>query len=184
MSAVTTLPFSGPFTRADLEAMPDDGHRYELIDGILVVSPSPVWMHQRAAGRVFLLLENARPSDDFEVLPAPFDVALTDDTVMIPDVLVARYGDLTEKDLPTAPLLAIEVLSPSTRRFDLMLKHSRLEAAGCASYWVVDPNVPSLIAWELRDGAYVEVANVTGDEVFHGRLPYPVDVAPTELVAR
>ncbi|MGH3097976.1 MAG: Uma2 family endonuclease [Streptosporangiales bacterium] len=184
MSAVTTLPFSGPFTRADLEAMPDDGHRYELIDGILIVSPSMSSLHQRAVMRLILLLEQARPSKDFEVLPAPFDVTLADDTVMIPDILVARYADLTEKDLPTAPLLAVEVLSPSTRRFDLMVKHSRLEAARCPSYWVVDPDVPSLIVWELRDGAYAEVATVTGDETFHAQLPYPVDVTPRDLVTR
>lgn len=78
-------------------------------------------------------------------------------------------------------MLAVEVLSPSTRRFDLMLKWSRYEAAGCAAYWVVDPLEPSLIAWELRDGAYVEVAKVSGDEEFRAELPFGVTVVPGEL---
>src|SRR6266511_3986985 len=130
MSVVSTLlPHGRPLTRADLDRMPDDGHRYELVDGILVVSPSPRRAHQRAVYRLWQLLNEACPPD-FEVLGAPFDVVLADDTVMIPDVIVARRIDLTERDLPAAPVLAVEVLSPSTRRFDLMLKRSRFEAAG------------------------------------------------------
>jgi Uma2 family endonuclease len=57
---------------------------------------------------------------------------------------IPRRSDLTDRDLPTAPLLAVEVLSASTRRIDLMLKRSRYEAAGCPSYWVVDPGEASL----------------------------------------
>ena len=182
MDLVTTLPHGLPLTRADLDAMPDDGHRYELIDGVLVVSPSPSWHHQRAVGRLFRLLDDMCPPE-LEVLSGPFDVSLADDTVMIPDLLVARRSDLTQRDLPTAPLLAVEVLSPSTRRFDLLTKRSRYESSGTASYWVVDPVEPSLTAWELHGGALVEVANVRHDELFTTRTPYPVEVVPAALVA-
>ncbi|HEY3003319.1 MAG TPA: Uma2 family endonuclease [Kribbellaceae bacterium] len=180
MGAVKALP-RRPLTRADLETMPDDGHRYELIDGLLIVSPAPSWLHQRMSGHLYLALALACPPE-LEVLFAPFDVALADDTVVQPDLLVVRRSDYAPGGLRKAPLLALEVLSPTTRRFDLMLKRSRLEAAGCASYWVVDPEVPSLIAWELRDGVYVEVAKVTGDDVFHATQPFAVDVVPGELV--
>jgi Uma2 family endonuclease len=84
--------------------------------------------------------------------------------------------------LPTAPLLAVEVHSPSTRRIDLMLKWSRLEAAGCPSYWVVDPDTPSLIVWEMRDGAYAQVAKVTGTESARLTNPYDVTVVPADLI--
>ena len=120
--------------------------------------------------------------DGLEVYFAPLDVAIADDTVMQPDLLVARSADFTDKDLPTAPLLAVEVLSPSTRRIDLMLKRSRFESAGCASYWVVDPDEPSLIAWNLRDGHYVEVAKVAGDEEFTAESPFAATVVPGELI--
>jgi Uma2 family endonuclease len=181
MSSVTVLP-RRPLTRADLETMPDDGHRYELIDGLLVVSPAPRRVHQRALGNLYLALRAGCP-EDLEVLLAPFDVALADDTVMQPDLLVARRADLTERDLPQAPLLALEVLSPSTRRYDLLLKRSRFEAAGCVHYWVVDPDEPRLIAWELRDGTYVEVADVCGEEAFEATSPFAVRIVPAELVA-
>lgn len=99
-----------------------------------------------------------------------------------PDLLVARRADLTERDLPTAPMLAVEVLSPSTRRFDLMLKRSRYEAAGCPVYWVVDPHEPSLRAWELRGNAYVEVGNVVGAATFRTSRPFGLDLTPDRLV--
>ncbi len=104
MRTVTVLPRSRPLRRSDLEAMPDDGHRYELIDGALVVTPAPSYRHQRAIGKLFVLLERHCPAE-MVVLFAPSDVALGDDTVMQPDLLVARRSDLTQCDLPTAPAL-------------------------------------------------------------------------------
>lgn len=178
------LPRGRPFVVSDLEAMPDDGRRYELVDGTLIVSPAPSFLHQRVVVALSYLLEDVRPDDDFEVLAAPFDVKLADDTAVEPDVLVARCADISNRWLEKAPLLAVEVLSPSSRRIDLHLKRSRLRDAGCPSYWVVDPDEPSLTAWELRDGAYVGVGDVRGDETYHARLPYPVDVTPRALVER
>jgi len=182
MTAMTTLPWSRPLVRADLDAMPDDGHRYELVDGVLVVSPAPSPLHQRAVGRLFRLLDDACP-DHCEVVVAPLDVVLADDTVMQPDILVARRADFTPRDLPAPPLLAVEVLSPSTRRFDLMLKRSRFEAAGAGSYWVVDPGEPMLTAWDLVDSRYVEVAQVSGAETYAAQRPYEVTVSPAALVS-
>ena len=182
MSTVTTLPRSRPLTYEDLAAMPDDGHLYELIDGTLIVSPAPGMRHQRAVTRLWALLDAVCPPD-LEVFVARFDVVLAPDTVLEPDVLVAHHADLTEKNLPAPPALAVEVLSPSTRRVDLLLKRSRLEAAGCPSYWVVDPDEPRLIAWELRGGSYERVADVRGDEPFEARVPYPVTVVPAALVS-
>jgi Uma2 family endonuclease len=164
--------------------MPDDGYRHELIDGALLVTPSPSWRHQTFVAGLYRGLHAACPPD-LQVLFAPFDVALAPDTVMEPDVLVARRADFTERDLPMAPLLAVEVLSPSTRRFDLMVKWSRYQEAGCASYWVVDPDpdTPSVIVWELRDGAYVQVAKVVGDESVRLTSPFEVTLVPADLIS-
>ena len=181
MVAMTVLPQSRPLTADDLAVVPDDGHRYELVDGTLIVTPAPSTRHQRAVARLLKALLDAVP-DDQEVLAAPYDVRLADDTVLQPDVLVCRRADLTEQYLPTAPLLAIEVLSPSTRLVDLNLKHGRYEAAGCPAYWVVDPDEPSLRAWELHDGTYLETAVVVGSEAFSATLPCPVSLVPDDLV--
>ncbi|WP_109508384.1 Uma2 family endonuclease [Nocardioides speluncae] len=180
MGAVTILPRSRPLTEVDLETMPDDGHRYELLDGTLIVSPAPIVKHQRVSMELSVLLYAACPPD-LEVLAAPTDVRLAVDTVLQPDLLVARKVDLTEKNLPAAPLLAIEILSPSTRLIDLNTKKARFELAGCASYWTVDPDSLTLTAWELQDGTYAEVATVTGDESWTAQHPFPVTVTPSQL---
>ena len=171
---------SGPLTRDDLDRMPDDGRRRELIDGALVVTPAPSPRHQREVANLYRLLYAGCPQE-LEVMFAPLDVAISADTVMQPDLLVDCREAFTERDLPKAPLLAVEVHSPSTRRIDLMLKWSRFEAAGCPSYWVVDPDTPSLIAWEMQDGAYAQVAKVTGTESARLTSPYDVTVVPADL---
>ena len=181
MDTVSALPRGRAFTRQDLERMPDDGHRYELIDGTLIVTPAPSPRHQHASARLHLLLAAACPAD-LELLYAPLDVALDEHTVLQPDLLVARKSDFTTRDLPTAPLLAVEILSPSTRRVDLTLKRSRFEAAGCPSYWVIDPDEPSVIVWQLRGGEYVEVARVAGDDLLDVDLPYPLRLRPSDVV--
>ncbi len=183
VSPPSWLPSGRPFTAADLATLPDDGNRYELIDGLLLVNPSPAMRHQRGAFRLAVLLQAACP-DDLEVFIAPFDVVLADDTVIIPDIIVARRSDLTEANLPVAPVLAVEVLSPSTRAVDLHVKRDRLRRAGCRSYWVLDPLDPRLTAWDLDEqGQYVEVADVAADQTWCAARPFEVTITPGALSA-
>lgn len=187
MTSASTTPLAGlprgrSLTRADLDRMPDDGHRYELIDGVLIVSPAPRIRHQDVVAEMYVLLRTACPSD-LKVLFAPVDVAIADDTVMQPDLLVARRADFTERDLPTAPVLAIEVLSPSTRAFDLLLKKDRLQRAGCAHYWVVDPDLLAITTWQLVDGVYAESGTATGAETLSLTEPFAIEVRPASLVS-
>lgn len=185
MTAMTTellgLPRGRALTGEDLDAMPDDGHRYELIDGVLLVSPVPRIIHQRVLANLFRSLDSALPPR-VSVFFAPVDVVLSDDTVIQPDLIVAPHEDFTDRDLPVAPLLAIEVLSPSTRGIDLLLKKERLQRAGCPHYWVVDPDEPSIAAWTLEGDAYVEVARATGDESIEISDPLSVRLTPTSLL--
>lgn len=183
MEAVTTLPRTA-LTRDDLAALvpdePDDGHRYELIDGTLIVTPAPGLRHQIVSTSLTLLLGPACPQH-LRLLHAPFAVGLGIDTEVQPDLLVAPRKAFTDKDLPGAPLLAIEILSPSTRLIDLNLKKARYEQAGCASYWVVDPIELHLTAWELRHGAYVEVADAGPDDTWAAERPFAVTIRPGAL---
>lgn len=181
MTAVSTLPFGRPLTRADLALLPDDGHRYELIDGALIVSPAPRLLHQRAVGALLVALRSACPYD-LEVIVAPFAVALADDTEVQPDLLVAARKDFTELDLPVPPLLAIEVLSPSTRRVDLLLKPDRYQAAGITSYWIVDFEEPSILVLELDGDEYVERHSATGASTISVEAPFALSLSPATLV--
>jgi Uma2 family endonuclease len=182
MSTVTTLPQGRPLTRVDLGSVPDDGHRYELVDGALVVTPAPSRRHQFASSRLQQLLAETCPAELF-VLSAPTDVVLTDDTVLQPDLLVCQKSDVLDESKPLRPVLVIEILSPSTRLIDLNLKRARYEAANCPAYWVIDPDELTLTAWELTDGAYAQVAHVTGDESYAAIAPYAVTVTPAQLLA-
>ncbi len=179
---------AGEFAGEDLERMPDDGRRYELLDGTLVVSPAPGVWHQEVAGTLYRLLYEACPPE-LHVVIAPFEWRGSRRTALQPDVLVARRGDLLAvaggKYLAAVPVLAVEVLSPSTRRIDRLSKLSAYEEAGVASYWLVDPDpsTPSLHALDLVDGRYVEVGCPSGQQAWQAQRPFPVTVAPADLVA-
>lgn len=180
MAVMDALVVPGPWTVAERDSLPDDRHRHELIDGVLVVTTSPGDAHQSLVGGLYYLLRVACPSD-LRVRLAPYDVTLAADTVLQPDLIVCRQTDITPRGLVSAPLLAVEVLSPSTESIDRGLKLNRLAVAGTPSYWLVDPIAPSLTAYALRDGTYVEVAHVQGDEEWTAVEPFPVAVRPGAL---
>ena len=181
MGTVTTLPRGKAFTRRDLESMPDDGRRYEVIDGALVVTPAPSLRHQWVLSSLLTLLTRAA-SREFKVLCAPLDVALDDVTVLQPDLVVVRTDDIRQARGQIRPLLVVEILSPSTRRIDLTLKHSRYESAGYPSYWVVDPDEPSMTAWEMVDGKYAERGHAADDDSLRVSLPFEVTITPARLL--
>lgn len=172
-----------PFTVDDLEAITDDGHRYELIDGVLIVTPAPGWYHQEGSAELLGRLRNAC-TPEFRVLPAPFAVRTSVHNELQPDILVARYTDLTPKNLPVAPVLAVEVLSASTALNDLNNKKAAYQRMGAASYWVLDPEPPGrLTVFELDGrGRYAEVASVSGEEKFTTDRPFPITVIPSRLL--
>jgi Uma2 family endonuclease len=118
------------------------------------------------------------------VIGAPFAVRPDKFNEVQPDVLVARYADLTEDDLPRAPVLAVEVISPTSRLRDAHLKKAVYARLGAPSFWLVDParDKPSVTVFELAGGAYQEIAHVAGAESWTATLPYPVRVVPADLV--
>jgi Uma2 family endonuclease len=167
-------------TYADLQALPDDHKRYELIDGELLVSPSPSTAHQRAVRCLLLILHAACPPGH-EVLTAPFDWLVDQRNVFVPDVIVARTADLTETNLPVAPLLAVEVLSPSTRSRDQVRKRAAYQRAGLGHYWLVDPLAASITVLDRVDGQFTTTATASGDQPVTIERPFLVTVVPADL---
>lgn len=167
----------------DLEKLPDDGQRYEIIDGALIVSPSPIPIHQRVIRNLMKVLDAACPSE-LEVYLSPLDYQPSRHISVQPDLLIVRTGDPDEKNLKVAPLLAVEVLSASSRRRDLILKRSVYQECGVASYWIFDPGEPSLQAWSLRNDFYVEAGYASGEQSLKVTKPYPVSITPASMVRR
>jgi Uma2 family endonuclease len=183
MSAVTidaAWPgFGGPFTVAELDRMPNDGHRYELVDGVLVVSPRPTTVHQAVAGRLYGVLSPVCPEDCL-VVPEPA-VQLDPATELAPDLVVVHLDDVGDAKFTVPPLLVVEVRSPSTALIDLNRKKAAYEKFGVPSYWIVDPGParPELAVFELRDGGYVLEATSTQPlTVAH---PFTVTIRPADL---
>lgn len=181
MSDMTLVPAAFEWTHEDLDALPET-HKvtYELVDGQLLVSSAPGREHQRVSRGLFRLLDAGCPPE-LEVLYSPVDFRPTARRSLEPDLLVFRRADAVGKAITTGLLLAVEVLSPSTRSVDLILKRALYEEAGVPSYWVVDPDEPSITAWELRDGGYVEAGRAMGDRPLALTSPYDVVVVPGAL---
>ena len=181
--SVSITSHSGPLTRADLDALrPLEGsERYELLDGAILVTPGPGRWHQAVVLELAVLLRTQRP-EGLVIKTAPFDVALAEDTVLQPDLLVARRADLTDRDLPSAPLLAVEVLSPSTRRIDLLLKRDRFAAAGVPSYWLIDPHGPVVHVLELAGDTSRAAQVVHGHDWVRVSAPFALEFRPSDLL--
>ena len=182
MGVVPVFPHGDHFTRRDLESIRDGRHRYELVDGTLLMSPSPRPVHQRVVARLLTALIGVCPRD-CEVLPAPVDVVLADDTVLIPDIVMGRRLDFTERALVGPPVLAVEVVSPSSRLIDRHLKPARLALAGCPHYWIVDPDIPELTCMKLREGKYVTIIQARGDHPVAISEPVLLKISPSGLVS-
>lgn len=164
-----------PFTQADLDLLPEmDGYRYELLDGMLLVSPAPSIRHQRASRDLFRQLDAACP-DDLEVLYAPLDYKPAEQRTFQPDLLVVRSADLVENRwLRRTPLLLVEVRSPSSRVLDLSAKEMAYAEAGVPLYWLLEPDQPAITVLELQRGRYREVAGAGPGEELTLQRPYPV----------
>jgi len=184
MSIAEAWPAAGrPFTVADLDRMPDDGRRYELLDGTLVVSPRPTNPHQEVAMELAVQLRRACPRH-LRVIPEPA-VQVSAMTEFAPDIVVIQRGQVHAAKCTVPPLLVVEIRSPSTALIDLGRKQAAYEQFGVPAFWVVDPRVkkPSLTVFELADGCYQQAAQVNDDEPYRAQQPFPVEVVPSALVA-
>lgn len=143
------------WTRAMLDALPEDGMRHEIIDGVHFVSPAPSFAHQYVVGQFHCSLQRFLETERVGwVVTAPCDVVLADDTVVQPDLLVVRReGNRPPRtsDAAGLPMLAAEVVSPSSSSRDRIVKRPRYARAGIAEYWIVDPLSRLVERWRPGD---------------------------------
>lgn len=172
---------SGEWTVEMLDELPEDNLRYELLDGTLLVSPSPVPLHQAVIGELYVLLRGVCPADHFVFL-APLDWRPDGRTSLEPDLLVVRRDRIGPKNIQETPTLVVEVISPSSARIDRMLKFSRYAEGGIEQYWIVDPVLPSIAVYRLAGGEYTPLATATGDERLSIAAPFRISLTPNQLV--
>lgn len=182
--SVAHINHVGPWTFDDLEQLPDDDWRYEVVDGALLMTPPATDFHQAVARRLFRQLDRQALADWEAVYEVAFRVR-TDGRV--PDLAVVRAGvPVRPREAAYTPAdfgLLVEVVSPTSSGMDRVLKPAEYAAAGVPFYWRVETEpCVELIAYELVDGAYRECARLT-----HGSCavpaPYPVVIDMDALAA-
>jgi len=146
------------YTYADYLKTPDD-ERYELIEGELLMTPSPVMRHQRISRKMLIALDNHVTDNDLgEVFDAPSDVYLDNENVVQPDILFVskeRFDIISEKNIQGTPDLVIEIISESTAYRDLVQKKKLYARFGVKEYWIVIPEESSVDIFTLKDNAFV-----------------------------
>lgn len=165
-------------TYDDYVQFPDDGKRHEIIEGDHYMTPAPRRKHQRASGRLFVALSSFAAARRLgEVFAAPFDVVLSDENVVQPDLLfvsTARAAIVTEDNIQGAPDLIVEILSESSRKKDEVTKRKLYERFGVLEYWVVDPELEFVKIFKLAQQKYgraVELSKESADVLTTELLP-------------
>ena len=168
--AIQTLPSTEtqtrPLTVDDVLDYPDDGQRYEIIGGELIVSPAPTVEHQRLLARLYLLFATfANRHHLGEVLFAPLDVVLFGHDRVQPDLIFIardRLDIIGSARVEGAPDLVLEILSPSNHRHDQVRKAALYATAGVREYWLVDPEARAIAVFTLADRRFEPVAQPAG----------------------
>lgn len=148
------------YTYADYLAW-DEGERYEIIDGEAYMMAPPSRIHQEISGDFYYALRSFLEGKPCKVYAAPFSVRLfpaedkSDDTVVEPDItVVCDPAKLDDRGCKGPPDLIIEILSPSTARYDRIVKFNKYREAGVREYWIVDPEEKAVFAYVLKNGEY------------------------------
>jgi Uma2 family endonuclease len=156
-------------TYADYVALPDDGKRYEILDGELFVTPAPGRPHQRVVMRLTGMLDAHVTAHHLgEVNVAPFDVILSDPSIVQPDIIFVaanRMVGFSNRGFEGAPTLAVEVLSRSTSRVDRNTKLKLYERHGVPYYWIVDPDGRTIDVYRLTGSRYGRPTRLSGDRL-------------------
>ena len=174
-------------TLADLDATPDDGQRYELIDGEIVMAAAPSGQHQLILRAIFRLLDawvEERQLGD--VLFAPFDVVLDESTVVEPDIAffaTANPVELRDGRFYGVPDLAVEVISPTNRDHDEVTKMFRYAGAGIPEYWLIDPIARTWRILSLTDERIYKPITPGGDGHLASVALSDLTIDPTTIFA-
>jgi Uma2 family endonuclease len=173
------------FKADDIWDTPDDGKRYEVIDGALYVAPPPGWGHQRGIAKLLLIVGGHVYRHGLgEVVTAPVGVKLDDENGIEPDLIFIsndRRHIIVDRGVEGAPDLVVEVLSPRTQSRDRGVKMRRYAAAGVAHYWMLNYRRPLLEAYRLGDAGYELVGRFRPGDVFRPELFPGLEIAIDDI---
>lgn len=167
------------WTVEERNALPDDGNRYEVVDGELLVTPAPSWRHQDAALELSVLLKSYAERHDLYCLIAPADVTFSPRRVVEPDVFVVPQGGGRRpsrfEDVGRL-VLAVEILSSSTARADRHTKRRLYQSEGVPEYWIVDAGNRYIERWRPGDEMPETLTDSIAWQPVSDRAPLAVDL--------
>jgi Uma2 family endonuclease len=179
-------PAQGEWTYNDYLRLPDDGRRYEIIEGVLYVTNAPGFEHQFVVTELLGELRNYVKEHKLGiVLPAPFEVHLSKTTRPVqPDIIFIRADNQPAANTQVfegAPDLIVEVLSPSSVRTDRHIKFDAYEQAGVPEYWLVNPKTRSVEIHTRSGGEYALLGEFTGDEMLASKVLAGISIVTGSL---
>ncbi|HYU75487.1 MAG TPA: Uma2 family endonuclease [Ktedonobacteraceae bacterium] len=167
-------PRQGHWTYEAYAALPNDGHKYEVVQGVLMMSPAPEPAHQGVIEEINgYLREQIRLTKRGLVLTGPVDVVLSQEMTMQPDVLVLlaeHINRVQKKRILGVPDLAVEVMSPSSATYDRFVKYSVYERAGVPEYWLVNVDEQTIEVFVLDEGKYRSLGVFQGEQTLPSRI--------------
>ena len=167
-------PPQGSWTYDDYAALPEDEHRYAIVNGVLVMAPAPSPDHQDIVGMILhYLLIQVKFAGLGPVFPAPVDVDLGPKNVFQPDVVVvlnAHLDRIAAKKIIGAPDLVVEVVSPGSGVMDRIAKYAVYARAGIPEYWLVKPERKSVEVFALEKGEYRSLGIFSGQQTLPSRV--------------
>lgn len=165
------MPSTTTITAQQFRALPQTNEPTELINGQVIVSPSPRRLHQLILSRLHLML--GAILTEGELLVAPMDIYLDDHNAVQPDILwlgPSTTCQLIDDYWHGTPDLVIEIASPSTHLRDRRDKFKLYERFGVREYWIVEPDAAFVEVWQWQEGRYHPVALVGADDTLHTPL--------------
>jgi Uma2 family endonuclease len=180
-------PKQGEWTYTDYAALPDDGRRYEIVNGVLLMTPSPSWSHQEIVGRFLRYLSTYIESVGLGgAFTSPIDVELTPKDVFQPDVVVLlKTGreKLRKRHIVGAPDLVVEVASPGTAPYDRLNKYDAYARAGVPEYWIASPEKRTVEVLVLEAEKYRSLGAFRGQQIVVSRVLPGLQVRVEEFFA-
>ncbi|MEM7129343.1 MAG: Uma2 family endonuclease [Chloroflexota bacterium] len=180
-------PLQGAWRYADYERLPNDGRRYEIIEGVLFVANAPSYEHQFTSGEIsFHLQVFVKQNNLGVVVSAPFEVHLAASIRPVqPDILFIHREQLPNASIQFfdgVPNLIVEVISPSSIRRDRNVKFDQYEQAGVAEYWLADPKTRSVEVYTLSAGGeYALLGQYTEDEEITSNVLEGLTIVTSQL---
>ena len=176
-----------PATYAEYRLLPEDAPRYEILEGVGYLAPSPGGRHQKISANLeFQLLQHVRAGGHGEVFDAPFDVVLSEIDVVQPDLLfiAAEHMEIVrDRGVFGAPDLVVEILSPSNSWRDLQEKLALYKRYGVREYWIVDVESRTVDVWRSRESALDTRRVVSGDGTIQSSVLPGLEVPLAEVFA-